>query len=40
MSGRVKGGKGLGEGGARRYRRVLWDNSLESSTRKPGVLSR
>ena len=26
MAGRGKGGKGLGKGGAKRHRKVLWDN--------------
>ena len=39
MSGRGKGGKGLGKGGAKRHRKVLRDNiqarSLPASDRAP-----
>ena len=48
MSGRGKGGKGLGKGGAKRHRKILRDNivllavavsseSLASSMKKPEV---
>ena len=36
MSGRGKGGKGLGKGGAKRHRKVLRDNIQGA----PGLLSR
>eukprot|EP00300_Choanocystis_sp_HF-7_P027945 c3325_g1_i1.p1 GENE.c3325_g1_i1~~c3325_g1_i1.p1 ORF type:complete len:119 (+),score=7.73 c3325_g1_i1:45-359(+) len=36
MSGRGKGGKGLGKGGARRHRKVLRDNIMGIS--KPSIL--
>ncbi|XP_039386751.1 histone H4-like [Mauremys reevesii] len=35
MSGRGKGGKSLGKGGAKRHRKVLWDN-IQSIT-KPAI---
>ena len=38
MSGRGKGGKGLGKGGAKRHRKVLRDNIQEIT--KPGKLLR
>ena len=31
MSGRGKGGKGLGKGGAKRHRKVLWDNVIRDA---------
>ena len=37
MSGRGKGGKGLGKGGAKRHRKVLRDN-IQGIT-KPAILS-
>ncbi|CAI6370493.1 unnamed protein product [Macrosiphum euphorbiae] len=36
MTGRGKGGKGLGKGGAKRHRKVLRDNIC--STKHPGLL--
>ncbi|GKB46866.1 histone H4 [Tanacetum coccineum] len=38
MSGRGKGGKGLGKGGAKRHRKVLRDNIQVVSLLKPSLL--
>ena len=35
MSGRGKGGKGLGKGGAKRHRKVLRDNIMGITVRRP-----
>ncbi|ODM89509.1 Histone H4 [Orchesella cincta] len=38
MTGRGKGGKGLGKGGAKRHRKVLRDN-IQGITKPPSVVS-
>ena len=40
MSGRGKGGKGLGKGGAKRHRKVLRDNIQGITVRRRVVLAR
>ncbi|KAH8992452.1 histone-fold-containing protein [Lactarius akahatsu] len=37
MSGRGKGGKGLGKGGAKRHRKILRDNAIRRLARRGGV---